>query len=159
MDNDSLGMDVDMQDGLIPTGQVIPTVSKPLDLMLLFPGKPMPNGEFTTVYIDVNQRRAVQQQWCAGFGLPKSGNKAEMVTCLCAFSGNSSCWGSLCVSATKAHCNPSGITKAHLKSKQSTLCCNRLFKEVGSPPCLLSVLPTDDAFNNWTMEEKNGILA
>ncbi|KAF9492577.1 hypothetical protein BDN71DRAFT_1473717 [Pleurotus eryngii] len=112
--------------------------------MLPFPGKPTPDGEFTMVYLDVNQRNTVLQQWCAGFGLPKSGNKAQMVTCLHAFSGDSSRWDS---------------TKAHLKPKQSTLRHNRLFEEAGSSSRLLSVLPTDDTFDNQTMEEKNGILA
>ncbi|KAF9488748.1 hypothetical protein BDN71DRAFT_1533769 [Pleurotus eryngii] len=159
MDDDGSGMDDDAPEGPIPTGQVVPTVLKPLDSMLPFPGKPTPDGEFTTVYLDVNQRNTVLQQWCAGFGLSKSGNKAQMVARLHAFSGDSRRWDSLHVGATKAHYNPSGITKAHSKPKQSTLHHNRLFEEAGSSSRLLSVLPTDDTFNNQTMEEKNGILA
>ncbi|KAJ8688716.1 hypothetical protein PTI98_013475 [Pleurotus ostreatus] len=159
MDDNGSGMDVDAPDGPIPTGQVVPTVPEPSDSMLPFLGKPTPDGEFTTVYLDVNQRNAVLQQWCAGFGLPKSGNKAEMVARLRAFSGDSSRWDSLRVGATKAHRNPSGITKARSKPKQSTLRRNRLFEEAGSSSRLLSVLPTDDAFDNRTMEEKNSILA
>ncbi|KAF9490188.1 hypothetical protein BDN71DRAFT_1434846 [Pleurotus eryngii] len=159
MDADGSEMDVDAPEGPIPTGQAVPMVSKPSDSMLPFPGKPTPDGEFTMVYLDINQRNAVLQKWCAGFGLPKSGNKAQMVTRLRAFSGDSSRWDSLRVGATKAHRNPSGITKAHSKPKQSTLHRNRLFEEAGSSSRLLSVLPTDDTFDNRTMEEKNGILA
>ncbi|KAF4597693.1 hypothetical protein EYR40_008158 [Pleurotus pulmonarius] len=159
MDDDGSGMDVDGSDGPIPTGQVVPTVSKPSDSVLPFPGKPTPDGEFTTVYLDINQRNAVLQQWCTGFKLAKSGNKAELTARLRAFSGDPSRWDSLRVGATKAHRNPSGITKARSKPKQSTLRRNKLFEEVGSSSRLLSVLPTDDAFDNRTTEEKNGILA